>query len=114
MSTQFYEERKKELTRSINKYLSEREKIAKAKRPIADKVRELGMRARFEGENKELQQELAAARAEQFIFAGEVRRVRSELQKLRKQWQENEASLNIQEQREDKRSQPSATRVEDY
>jgi hypothetical protein len=36
------------------------------------------------------------------------------LQKLKKQWIENETNLNIEGQREDKRSQPSATRMEDY
>lgn len=114
MSTDFYEKRKKELTGSINKALAERDKIAKAKSPIAAKVRELEGRLLYDKENKTLRAEYDEAKAEQFVFGGEVRRVRAELQKLKKQWLENEASLNIEGQREDNRSQPSATRVEDY
>lgn len=107
----FYEDRKKELVVKINKALAERDKITKAKAPIADKVRELTIQGRFD---KTVQDELDKANAEKFVFQGEVRRVRSELQKLKKQWLENEANLNIEGQREDNRSQPSATRMEDY
>lgn len=109
-----HEKTRQDLTRKINDLLAERDKIAKFKAPIAEKLRKLEGQLRFDKENKNLIKERDELKAEQFVIGGEVRRVRSELQKLKKQWIANESAANIAEQREDNRSQPSATYTEDY
>jgi len=112
----YYEKKRKTLTGQVNKLLTERDKLADLKRPIAEKLREVNGRLIYDKENKLLMDERDVLKAEQYVMGSEVRRVRGELQKLKKEWMQMSGDENIDQQRADGRSQPSATtdRVEDY
>ena len=101
---EYYTAKRKTLTTKINKLLVERDKLSVAKRPVAEKLREL-------------MDERDGLRAEQFVMGGEVRRYRVELQKLKKEWLAMDVDQSIDRQRDEGRSRPAqleTTRTEDY
>lgn len=114
---EYYTAKRKTLTTKINKLLVERDKLSVAKRPVAEKLRELEGKLMYDKSNKPLMDERDGLRAEQFVMGGEVRRYRVELQKLKKEWLAMDVDQSIDRQRDEGRSRPAqleTTRTEDY
>jgi len=111
----YYEKKRKTLTGQVTKLLTERDKLGDAKRPIAEKLRDLNGRLMYDKDNKALKDERDQLKAEQYMMGSEVRRVRGELQKLKKEWIQMSGEESIDRQRAEGKSQPTPSdRTEDY